>query len=124
MGDLGYLVAGWLAQTTSLHIILLGRSARAHTGGQSTWLPSSDLPTCITAVQCDIGSRADVGILIPVIAAHGPLRTIMHAGGALRDATIGKQSVNHIRAVFAGKCQVRRVASQGDQTKRLISFRQ
>ena len=106
MGDLGSLVAGWLAQTTSLHVMLLGRSVHAHSDAQSAWLPYSDSPACITAVQCDIGVKSDVGILSPMIAAIGPLRTIMHAGGALRDATIGKQSVNHIRTAFAGKLQV------------------
>ena len=106
MGDLGSLVSGWLAEETTLHILLLGRSAHAHTESQPAWIPASNSPAYVTAIQCDIGTTGDMGILTEMISANGPLRAVMHAGGALCDATIGKQSVQHLRAVFAGKLQV------------------
>lgn len=106
MGDLGSLVSGWLAESTNLHILLLGRSAHAHKGSQPTWLPNSDSSAYVTATQCDISTTSDMGILKEMITANGKLRMVMHAGGALRDATIGKQSVQHLRTVFAGKLQV------------------
>jgi saccharopine dehydrogenase-like NADP-dependent oxidoreductase len=104
LGGLGSLVAGWLAQVSKLHICVLGRSA--HGVGDSAWLPRRDSPASITAMQCDIGSSADVTALWQTVLL-GPVRVLMHAGGALQDSAVAQQSMSSVRHSFAGKLQVR-----------------
>ena len=61
----------------------------------------------MTAVRCDVGSAAEVAALAEAVAPYGPVRAVMHAGGALQDATIAKQGMKSVRTTFAGKLQVR-----------------
>ena len=103
LGGLGSLVAGWLAQVSKLHICVLGRSA--HGVGNSAWLPSWNSPASVTAMQCDVGSSADVTALRQTVLL-GPVRVLMHAGGALRDSAVAQQSMSSVRHSFAGKLQV------------------
>ena len=106
LGDLGSLIAAWLAQTTPLHVFLLGRSGRSPKRGASRWMPPAGQQACVSAIQCDIGRAEDVADLLVRVAAAGPLQAIVHAGGALQDGTIGRQDVKSIRNAFAGKLQV------------------
>lgn len=107
LGDLGSLVAAWLAQSTRLHVFLLGRSSRTAKRGASRWIPPAAEGTCVTAVQCDIGRAEDVADLRAQLAGAGPLCAVLHAGGALQDGTIGKQGTTSVRTAFAGKLQAR-----------------
>ena len=107
LGDLGSLVAAWLAQSTRLHVFLLGRTGRTAGRGASRWIPPATEHTCVTAVQCDVGRAEDVADLRARMAATGPLVAVLHAGGALQDGTIGKQGIKSVRTAFAGKLQAR-----------------
>ena len=106
LGDLGSLTAAWLAQTTRLHMFLLSRSGRGQRRGALRWILHAAEQACATAIQCDIGRAEDVAGLLVRVAAAGPLRAVVHAGGALQDGTIGKQGVKSVRTAFAGKLQV------------------
>ena len=103
-------MAAWLAQTTRLHVFLLGRSGRsAKRNASHAWIPPLNTLACVTAVQCDVGRADDIAGLLVRVAAAGPLRILVHAGGALQDGTVGKQDMKSVRTAFAGKLQVRPV---------------
>ena len=107
LGDLGSLVAAWLAQSTRLHVFVLGRSGRTAKRGASRWIPSAAEHACVTAVQCDVGRAEDVADLRARTAGAGPLLAVLHAGGTLQDGTVGKQGIKSVRTAFAGKLQAR-----------------
>ena len=69
------------------------------------WLPYRTSPACMTTMLCDIGCAADVYALWQTTSL-GPVRVVVHAGGALKDATLAQQSMSSVRIPFAGKLQV------------------
>ena len=82
LGNIGLLLGAWNAQQSSTnHILLLGRS------GQGTLPATLTRASClVTALQCNVASREDVGELARWSAAQGvQLQTIMHAGGVVAD---------------------------------------
>ncbi|KAK9841871.1 hypothetical protein WJX81_008495 [Elliptochloris bilobata] len=51
----------------------------------------------------EVALAGGLGGLGSLVSAAGPLSALMHAGGVLRDAVVGRQSAEGVRAVFAPK---------------------
>eukprot|EP00873_Tetraselmis_striata_P013540 jgi/Tetstr1/433804/TSEL_002429.t1 len=99
MGMLGTLTAEWLVRRQVPHVLVLGRNVGA--------TPLPDKLTSVAAlslVQCDVSMSSD---LVELEQYHAdrppPLVGLMHAGGALADATLPNQTAAAMRAAFAPK---------------------
>eukprot|EP00873_Tetraselmis_striata_P023674 jgi/Tetstr1/443938/TSEL_031889.t1 len=99
MGMLGTLTAEWLVRRQVPHVLVLGRNVGA--------TPPSARLTIVAAlslVQCDVSVSSDSVVLEQYHAERPPpLVGLMHAGGALADATLPKQTAAAMRAAFAPK---------------------
>lgn len=100
LGDLGLLAGTWLAQATSAHTVLLGRSAHSRRL-PAPLLASSGLASTVLA---DVASREDVAALDTLdCSSLQPLCGIIHAGGTLADASLARQTARSVRTVLAPK---------------------
>ena len=99
MGMLGSLFGRWLVQRKAAHVLLLGRSARS--------LPaalSSASCSAICLAKCDAASSADVKDTLAAPGFGAPaVAGLLHAGGALADATLPNQTSAAMRRAFAPK---------------------
>jgi hypothetical protein len=101
-GNLGALMAEWLAQHSVQHVVLASRSGKLPPEAAVKLLAAGSAAhsSCITVSSCDLGCAEDVSSLLP---ADQPVSCFMHAGGVLADATLANQSLAGLRAVMAPK---------------------
>lgn len=116
-GALGALAARWLAAGGTKHITLLGRTGVAEgAAAVGATQPGSVLAeataagswaAAVTLLKCDAAAAADVAAVLDAAGGSAkqrlPLAGVLHAGGVLRDATLQKQTLAGLRAVFAPK---------------------
>eukprot|EP00889_Picochlorum_renovo_P002059 jgi/Picre1/29089/NNA_004482.t1 len=100
MGTLGFQVANWAASQNMLNIVLLGRTGRPTTGSPIDFSCVSDsiFGSMCTSTSCDTSTRADTSKIY-----CSKLLGIVHAGGVLRDGTIGSQTIKSVAQVFGAK---------------------
>ena len=99
MGMLGSLFGRWLVQRKVAHVLLLGRSA-----GSLPAALSSASCSAICLAKCDAASSADVKDVLTVLSFGAPpVAGLLHAGGALADATLPNQTSSSMRRAFAPK---------------------
>lgn len=98
-GAIGSRIAAWLLASGALRVRLVGRTARS--------LPAAVFQQALGAECLVEGLQADVSSWEDSSLAHGSqeagIRCVMHAGGALHDATLTRQTLKGIRTVFSGK---------------------
>lgn len=98
MGALGRLMAGWLLQHRKVHhVLLLGRTAT----GQPQDLAARH--GAASLCSCDIADIGDASVLVATDKRSPPISGVIHAGGALADASLANQTVADMRAAFAPK---------------------
>ena len=100
LGGLGNVMASWAVQTGLSWISLLSRSGRRkkHPG----ILPIS--LACTSCIRADLGSSEDA-IVAMCAFRQCDAGSIVHAGGVLADAILGRQNVQMISTVTAPKTQ-------------------
>ena len=98
-GQIGGLVAAWLAAGMITYIHMLARSGHC---ALSPMIRSSHSLAALW--QCNGAYDVDLAAaLTPVRAGSAGIRMVFHAGGVLQDATLMKQTAAHMRAVLAPK---------------------
>jgi short-subunit dehydrogenase len=104
LGALGQLLCSWLVQAGVCHVVLLGRTAKLGVSQQQHLHSAmgSDT-TCVTVLQADSSSRADVAGVLAAVCDEQPLLAVLHAGGVLRDGLMQQQSLSAAKQVFAPK---------------------
>jgi acyl carrier protein/short-subunit dehydrogenase len=111
-GTLGTLVSQWLAEHGFRRLVLLSRSGALPADG--TGAAALLAQSCavhgvqLTVLACDAACAADAAAAVAAASAGDPLAAVFHAGGVLRDATLGKQTLSGMRAVFAAKASAQR----------------
>ena len=104
LGSLGSLTAQWLIEHGQQHLTLVGRSGKlvsdAHTFLQ---MATSSCNTAVTVLAADM-STAEASHSV-TCTSKLPLSAVLHASGALADATLQKQSAGSVRSVFAAKVE-------------------
>ena len=102
LGSLGSLTAQWLIERGQHHMTLVGRSGKlasdAHTFLK---MATSSCNTAVTVLAADLSTAEASGSIAG--SSKFPLSAVLHASGALADATLQKQSVGSVRSVFAAK---------------------
>jgi acyl carrier protein len=99
LGTLGQLITAWLKRQGVKSIHLVGRSSIA--GAQQGDVICSPGESAVVVSKADISSAEDlVALLLPGLQ-H--LQGIVHASGALADATVANQTLAGIRGVLAPK---------------------
>ena len=102
LGSLGSLTAQWLIEHGQQHMTLVGRSGKlvsdAHTFLQMATSSWNSAMTVLAADLCTAEASASIAC-----TSRLPLSAVLHASGALADATLQKQSAGSVRSVFAAK---------------------
>ena len=101
-GGLGLKVAGWLVKQGAKTLVLAGRNP-----------PSSEAEAVLDGlrnqgvrvlpVRCDVADRAQVQALIAAAQEAAPLKGVIHAAGALADASLAGQTWAKFEQVLAAK---------------------
>lgn len=95
LSGLGLLSGIWMTEQGYTSLMLLGRSGRGELSHSCICNATAE----VTMARCDIAAVSEVAAL-----GFGHLAgDIFHAGGILRDALIGRQSLDCVRQVFAPK---------------------
>ncbi|MFZ9292567.1 MAG: KR domain-containing protein, partial [Ilumatobacteraceae bacterium] len=101
-GTLGAAAAAWAAEPGARRLVLLSRSGRATAAMASLLSPGSPAFRCLVTISaCDASSAEDAAAALR--SAGDRVGVLLHAGGVLADATLGKQSAGGLRAVCAPK---------------------
>jgi NADPH:quinone reductase-like Zn-dependent oxidoreductase/3-oxoacyl-(acyl-carrier-protein) synthase len=107
LGTLGSLVAQWLVQQGSQHLLLLGRSGKASSTASmlAGFDPLNGSSTQVIMAAADVAAAEDLQYALCGIPAQLglPVGAVLHAGGVLADATVSKQSLLGLRQVLAPK---------------------
>ena len=129
-GSIGSLAATWMADRGAQDIILVGRTGKlspASATNFSTLLrqqPQHDTcPTMISIARCDTACEEESSWLYR--HATSARKLVLHAGGVLADATVGKQSPSGIRQAFAAKVDAAQHAQRStscDPTAGVVLF--
>jgi polyketide synthase PksL len=94
LGAIGKLVAGYVARTPGVRVVLTGRSESTEpppVAGSEYW-------------RADVADAADTAAVVSrILARHGRLDGIFHCAGALRDAYLLDKRMQDAREVFAPK---------------------
>ncbi|MCB1921106.1 MAG: SDR family NAD(P)-dependent oxidoreductase, partial [Candidatus Competibacteraceae bacterium] len=101
-GGLGLKLAAWLVERGAQTLILAGRNP-----------PAPEAETVLDAlrgqgvniipVRCDVADRSQVQALIATAQETAPLKGVIHAAGALADASLAGQSWEKFERVLAAK---------------------
>ena len=108
LGGLGLVTAEVLVDSGVRCVVLVSRSGRVKHSNQGHEERLETLQAIQTAKivieQCDMGVEEEVrAMLSRVRSSYGPVRMVVHAAGVLRDALIGNQDADSMRAVFSPK---------------------
>ena len=105
LGSLGALVSSWLSQHGAGDLILTGRTGKLPANNKDLvqLLRSTGHSALVTIVRSDLASQEEAQIHSQSTASGSVVSGVVHASGALADATLQKQSLAGIRTVFAAK---------------------
>jgi acyl transferase domain-containing protein len=103
-GELGGLVAQWLAEQHGVaHLLLLSRRGPRAPGAAELAARLEGLGTAVTVTACDVADRGALAAVLADIPADRPLTGVIHAAGMLDDATVERLSAAHLDRVFRPK---------------------
>jgi NADPH:quinone reductase-like Zn-dependent oxidoreductase/acyl carrier protein len=103
-GTLGALTARHLAEAHGArHLLLVSRSGEEAPGARELREELEEQGAEVTIAACDVSQRPALEQLFASIPAEHPLGAIVHAAGALDDATIDSLSAERFAHVFAPK---------------------
>jgi acyl transferase domain-containing protein/thioesterase domain-containing protein/acyl carrier protein len=103
-GALGGLIATHLAAEHGVRQLLLaGRRGSTADGMAELESQLTELGARVTIVACDVTDRQQLEALLDAIPEEEPLRTIVHAAGALDDGLIESLTPERMDAVLAPK---------------------
>ena len=104
LGGLGALSARHLvAAHGARHLLLASRSGPKAKGAKELEAELTALGAKVKVVACDVSERDQVESLVASIPAKHPLGAVIHAAGALEDATVEALGPEQIDHVFAPK---------------------
>ena len=106
LGSLGSLVASWLTQHGIEELLLTGRTGKVPPGNKDLvqLLRSTGQAALVAIVKSDLAQEEEARMQRPMTASLGKMVSgIVHASGALADATVQKQTLAGVRTVFAAK---------------------
>ena len=105
LGELGLVVAAWMAEQGARHLVLMGRSA-ASASAQEKLDALRAGGTEVTVAHGDV-ARADqvVAVLESIAESMPPLRGVVHAAGIADDAILQRLDERKLRKVMAPKVQ-------------------
>jgi acyl transferase domain-containing protein/acyl carrier protein len=103
LGDLGLLVACWMARNGAGRLVLCGRNEPSSAASRAIEEIVRD-GTPVEVVRADVASLDDVRKVVDVANRNDlPLRGIVHAAGVVRDALLGELTWEKTREVLAPK---------------------
>ncbi len=103
-GGLGALVANRLVERHGArHLLLVSRSGPEAEGAGELKAGLEELGAEATIAACDVGDREALKKLLASISEERPLGAVIHAAGALADATIQSLGDEQMERVFAPK---------------------
>jgi acyl transferase domain-containing protein/acyl carrier protein len=103
-GVLGALVARHLVgEHGARHLLLASRSGEQAEGAKELREELRDVGAEVTVAACDVADRGQLEELLASIPGEHPLGAVVHAAGALDDATIESLSPERLDRVFAPK---------------------
>ena len=98
LGSLGFLSSSWMVEEGWHSVTLLGRSGRAELSHSCIYKATA----MVTMMRCDVSAASEIAEIAEVTNSH-QITDLIHAGGVLRDASIGRQTLSGIREVLAPK---------------------
>ncbi|MCE9672536.1 type I polyketide synthase [Myxococcus stipitatus] len=102
LGGLGARLAARLVERGARHLVLMGRNPPSEeTRGLLSLLEARGAR--VRVVLADVCSEHAVAQVLADSGGAPPVRGIFHAAGTLRDATLGRQSMEGLREVLAPK---------------------
>ena len=106
LGSLGSLVTSWLIQHGVEELLLTGRIGKMPLGNTDLvqLLRSTGQAAMVAIVKSDLAKEEEARMHCPLTASlDNMVSGIVHASGALADATVQKQTLAGVRTVFAAK---------------------
>ncbi|WP_246258391.1 type I polyketide synthase [Amycolatopsis anabasis] len=105
-GELGPLVARWLARQGAEHLVLISRRGAAADGMAALRAELSELGARVTIAACDVTDRAALEALLAGLAADGDtVRAVVHAAAVLRRAPLAELGPAEFAEVVAAKAR-------------------
>ena len=103
LGSLGSLVSSWLSQHGANDLALVGRNGKIPTSNKQVaeMLTVTGQSALVSIIKCDLANQEDAQL--QAMLSGQPLQGVVHASGTLADATLQKQTLSGVRAVFAAK---------------------
>jgi mycoketide-CoA synthase len=103
-GSLGSLFARHLVEEHGArHLLLASRSGEGSAPAKELEADLEQLGAKVTIAACDVSQRAQLEELLASIPQEHPLGVVIHAAGALQDATIEALGEESLEPVFAPK---------------------
>jgi acyl transferase domain-containing protein/NADPH:quinone reductase-like Zn-dependent oxidoreductase/NADP-dependent 3-hydroxy acid dehydrogenase YdfG/acyl carrier protein len=103
-GGLGSLVARCLAEEHGARQLLLaGRSGEQARGAKELRAALQELGAEVRIAACDVSKREQLEALLDSIPAEHRLGAVVHAAGAIKDATVEALDASGLEPVFAPK---------------------
>jgi pimeloyl-ACP methyl ester carboxylesterase/NAD(P)-dependent dehydrogenase (short-subunit alcohol dehydrogenase family)/acyl carrier protein len=103
-GALARHAARWLAERGVSHVVLASRRGDAAPGSEALSAELAAKGVRVSHVRCDISDRGQVAQLIARIDREGPpLRTVVHAAGALDDRLLANLTPDALACTWAPK---------------------
>ena len=129
-GSIGSLAATWMVDRGTGEIIMVGRTGKLSPASAVNFsnllaqqANDSACATMISIARCDTACEEESSWLYN--QARNARKLILHAGGVLADATVGKQTLPGIRQAFAAKVDAAQQAHRStacDPTAGLVLF--
>jgi pimaricinolide synthase PimS1 len=105
-GGIGAIVARHLVvEHGARHLLLASRSGEKAEGAKELGEELQDLGADVRIAACDVANKGQLEELLAAIPAERPLGAVIHAAGALDDATIESLSPERLDRVFAPKAE-------------------
>ncbi|WP_431868692.1 SDR family NAD(P)-dependent oxidoreductase [Nocardiopsis eucommiae] len=103
-GGLGHRLARHLVSGYGVrNLLLLGRRGPDTPGQAERTAQLEALGARVEVVSCDAADREDLARVLDAVPADRPLRAVVHAAGALDDATVTALTSEQLRAVLRPK---------------------
>lgn len=88
------------------HVTCLGRTGRGPAVAAIAAAAAVEGSGCMVQFcAVDLGAAEDIGYAAACAAESAPLQSVLHAGGALADALLQRQTLSAARTVFAPKAR-------------------
>ncbi|PWV58206.1 type I polyketide synthase [Nocardiopsis sp. L17-MgMaSL7] len=103
-GGLGHRLAHHLVSAYGVrHLLLLGRRGPDTPGQEERTAQLEALGARVDAVSCDAADREDLTRVLDAVPEDRPVRAVVHAAGALDDATVTALTPEQLRTVLRPK---------------------